>query len=89
MDNIKNRIMVDSIRAPKYHTVLGAYRSVWRETFDPSKAFGWNSLARLKNFYRVSRRAPQVFKLPWPPPIENFAKGKEREPNMAYHAWYT
>jgi len=24
------------------------------ETYDPSRAFSWNALARLKNFYRVS-----------------------------------
>lgn len=54
MDNIKNRIMADSITKPKYPSVLGAYRTVWRETFDPSKSLGWNALARVKNFYKVS-----------------------------------
>ena len=54
MDNIKNRIMADSPTKPKYPSVLGAYRTVWRETYDPSRGLGWNSLARLKNFYKVS-----------------------------------
>lgn len=55
MDNIKNRIMADSPTKPKYPSVLAAYRTVWRETYDPSRGLGWNSLARLKNFYKVSR----------------------------------
>lgn len=52
MDNIKNRIMADSPTAPKYPSVLAAYRTVWREAYDPSRGLGWNSLARLKNFYK-------------------------------------
>jgi len=53
MDNVKNRIMVDSPTNPKYKSVLDAYRQTWRETYNPSKGFGWNSLARVKNFYKV------------------------------------
>ena len=54
LDNVKNRIMVDSLNSPKYTGVFQAYRSVWRETYDPSKSIPWNSIARVKNFYRVS-----------------------------------
>ncbi|WWC97124.1 hypothetical protein V866_004002 [Kwoniella sp. B9012] len=52
LDNIKNRIMVDSIKNPRYKGVFDAYRQVWRETFNPAKGFGWNSIARVKNFYK-------------------------------------
>lgn len=55
MDNIKNRLMVDSPTAPRYKGVFDAYRQTWRETFDPSKGLGANSLARVRNFYRVSQ----------------------------------
>ncbi|OCF36090.1 solute carrier family 25 (mitochondrial carnitine/acylcarnitine transporter), member 20/29 [Kwoniella heveanensis BCC8398] len=54
LDNIKNRIMVDSIKQPRYKGVFDAYGQVWRETYDPSKGFSWNSLARIRNFYKVS-----------------------------------
>lgn len=54
MDNIKNRIMVDSPTAPRYKGVFDAYRQTWRETYDPSKGLGANSLARVRNFYKVS-----------------------------------
>ncbi|WVQ76293.1 hypothetical protein IAR50_005958 [Cryptococcus sp. DSM 104548] len=52
MDNIKNRIMTDKIKTPRYKGVFDAYRQVWRETFDPSKSLGWNSVARVRNFYK-------------------------------------
>ncbi|KAK4688027.1 hypothetical protein P7C73_g2087, partial [Tremellales sp. Uapishka_1] len=52
LDTVKNRIMTDSITKPKYHGVIDAYRTTWTETFDASKSFRWNSVARLKNFYR-------------------------------------
>ncbi|RSH90686.1 hypothetical protein EHS25_001291 [Saitozyma podzolica] len=52
MDNVKNRIMTDSVTKPRYHGVFDAYRQTWTETFDPTKTFGWNSAARIKNFYR-------------------------------------
>lgn len=58
MDNVKNRIMVDSLRSPKYTSVSGAYRAVWRETYDASRSVSWNSVARVKNFYRVSLPLP-------------------------------
>lgn len=45
--------MVDSLHSPKYTSVFGAYQSVWREMYDPQRSIGWNSLARVKNFYRV------------------------------------
>ena len=47
-------ILVDDIKNPKYHGVFDAYKKTWRETYDPSKGFSWNSLARVKNFWRVS-----------------------------------
>jgi hypothetical protein len=56
MDNIKNRLMVDSPTTPKYKSVWDAYRRTWSETYDPSKGLGANSLARVKNFYKVSKR---------------------------------
>lgn len=54
LDNIKNRIMTDSVTQPRYKGVIDAYKQVWTETRDPSKGFRWNSIARVKNFYRVS-----------------------------------
>jgi solute carrier family 25 carnitine/acylcarnitine transporter 20/29 len=45
----------DSVTKPRYHGVFDAYRQTWTETFDPTKTFGWNSAARIKNFYRVCR----------------------------------
>jgi hypothetical protein len=54
MDNIKNRIMVDSPTTPKYKGVFDAYRKVWGETYDGKRGLGWNSQARMRNFYRVS-----------------------------------
>lgn len=44
MDNIKNRIMVDSPTKPKYASVLDAYRQTWREAASP--------LGKVKTFYR-------------------------------------
>lgn len=55
MDNIKNRIMVDSPTSPRYKGVFDAYRQVWRETYDPARGMGWNSQARVRNFYKVGR----------------------------------
>ncbi|WWC66895.1 uncharacterized protein I206_100802 [Kwoniella pini CBS 10737] len=52
LDNIKNRIMVDSIKSPKYTGVFDAYGQVWRETYNPTKGFTWNTIARTKNFYK-------------------------------------
>ncbi|CAK9787390.1 mitochondrial carrier protein [Cutaneotrichosporon oleaginosum] len=52
MDNVKNRIMCDSPTAPRYKGVFDAYRQTWRETFDPAKGLGANSVARVRNFYR-------------------------------------
>ncbi|KAK1926214.1 mitochondrial carrier domain-containing protein [Papiliotrema laurentii] len=52
MDNVKNRIMTDNIKNPRYKGVFDAYRQTWRETYDPTKGFSWNSLARVKNFWR-------------------------------------
>ena len=70
LDNVKNRIMgkscpvhplyhntdksVDSIKKPRFSGVIDAYRQTWRETFNPSKSFTWNALARTRNFYKVS-----------------------------------
>lgn len=45
----------DSVTKPRYRGVFDAYRQTWTETFDPTKTFGWNSAARIKNFYRVCR----------------------------------
>lgn len=53
MDNIKNRIMADNIKNPRYKGVFDAYRQVWREGYDPSRGLGWNSGTRIKNFYKV------------------------------------
>nr|XP_018266621.1 solute carrier family 25 (mitochondrial carnitine/acylcarnitine transporter), member 20/29 [Kwoniella dejecticola CBS 10117]OBR88779.1 solute carrier family 25 (mitochondrial carnitine/acylcarnitine transporter), member 20/29 [Kwoniella dejecticola CBS 10117] len=53
LDNIKNRIMVDSIKTPRYKGVFDAYGQVWRETYNPNKGFGWNAIARTKNFYKA------------------------------------
>lgn len=47
-------VSVDSIKKPRFSGVLDAYRQTWRETFDPSRSFTWNALARTKNFYKVS-----------------------------------
>nr|ADE10072.1 mitochondrial carrier protein [Tremella fuciformis] len=52
MEHVKNRIMTDSIKNPRYSGVADAYRQTWRESYDPSKGLGWNSLARVKTFYR-------------------------------------
>ncbi|WRT63653.1 uncharacterized protein IL334_000576 [Kwoniella shivajii] len=52
LDNVKNRIMVDPIKAPRYKGVIDAYSQVWRETYNPTKGFGWNFAARTRNFYR-------------------------------------
>ncbi|KAI9635923.1 mitochondrial carrier protein [Dioszegia hungarica] len=52
LDNIKNRIMTDSVTKPRYHGVFDAYRQVWTESGNPSKGVVWNALARTKNFYR-------------------------------------
>lgn len=55
---MRANIQVDSIKKPRFRNSLDAYRQVWRETFDPTKGVGWNSLARVKNYYRVSARYP-------------------------------
>ncbi|KAL1411994.1 hypothetical protein Q8F55_002989 [Vanrija albida] len=52
MDNIKNRIMADNIKTPRYNGVFDAYRQVWRENYDPSRGLGWNTGARIQNFYK-------------------------------------
>ncbi|UOH83864.1 hypothetical protein LQV05_006602 [Cryptococcus neoformans] len=52
LDNVKNRIMTDDIKTPRYKGVFDAYRQVWNETYDGSKGLQWNVLARTKNFYR-------------------------------------
>ncbi|KAL7418878.1 hypothetical protein Q5752_006562 [Cryptotrichosporon argae] len=52
LDQVKNRIMVDSVTAPRFRSVRDAYAQTWRETFDPSRSLGWNSVARIRNFYR-------------------------------------
>ncbi|KGB77259.2 solute carrier family 25 (mitochondrial carnitine/acylcarnitine transporter) member 20/29 [Cryptococcus deuterogattii R265] len=52
LDNVKNRIMTDDIKTPRYKGVYDAYRQVWNETYNDSKGLGWNVLARTKNFYR-------------------------------------
>ncbi|WVQ80377.1 hypothetical protein IAT38_002482 [Cryptococcus sp. DSM 104549] len=52
LDNVKNRIMTDNIKSPRYKGVFDAYRQTWRETYDPTKSLGWNSLARTRNFYK-------------------------------------
>ncbi|WVO15542.1 hypothetical protein L204_103202 [Cryptococcus depauperatus] len=51
-DNVKNRIMADDIKNPKYKGVFDAYRQIWMESYDPSKDIGWNASARWKTFYR-------------------------------------
>ncbi|WVQ73066.1 hypothetical protein IAR50_002629 [Cryptococcus sp. DSM 104548] len=51
-DNVKNRIMADDIKNPKYKGVFDAYKKVWMETYDPSKGFGWNAAARWKTLFR-------------------------------------
>jgi hypothetical protein len=45
--------MTDSVTKPRYHGVLDAYKQVWTETWNPQKGVASNSLARIKNFYRV------------------------------------
>lgn len=50
---------VDDIKNPKYKGVFDAYRRTWAETFDPTKSLSWNSLARVKNFWRVSDIRPR------------------------------
>jgi solute carrier family 25 carnitine/acylcarnitine transporter 20/29 len=50
---------VDSIKKPRFSGVIDAYRQTWRETFNPSKSFSWNAIARTRNFYKVSH-APIV-----------------------------
>ncbi|WVR03445.1 hypothetical protein IAU60_000436 [Kwoniella sp. DSM 27419] len=52
LDNVKNRIMVDSVKSPRFTGVIDAYGQVWRETYNPSKGLAWNSVARVRNFYR-------------------------------------
>ncbi|WVO14819.1 hypothetical protein L204_102458 [Cryptococcus depauperatus] len=52
LDNIKNRIMTDNIKAARYNNVFDAYRQVWRESYNPSLGLFQNGLARVKNFYR-------------------------------------
>ncbi|WWD22385.1 hypothetical protein CI109_106876 [Kwoniella shandongensis] len=52
LDQVKNRIMVDSIKTPRYKGVFDAYRQTWTETYNPTKGFTWNSVARIRNFYR-------------------------------------
>ncbi|ORY25178.1 mitochondrial carrier domain-containing protein [Naematelia encephala] len=52
LDNVKNRIMTDSITSPRYKGVLDAYSQTWRETYDPSRSTTWNAIARTRNFYR-------------------------------------
>lgn len=47
--------MTDSVTKPRYNGVFDAYKQVWTEMYDPKKGMGWNNLARLKNFYRVSQ----------------------------------
>lgn len=53
LDNVKNRILVDDLKKPRYHGVVDAYKKTWWEMYDPKKNWSWNSIARVKNFYRV------------------------------------
>ncbi|ORX34669.1 mitochondrial carrier protein [Kockovaella imperatae] len=52
LDNVKNRLMVDKLREPRFKGVINAYSQTWRETYDGSKSLLWNSKARIRNFYR-------------------------------------
>lgn len=76
LDNVKNRIMTDSITKPRYNGVFDAYRQVWTETWDPKKGFTWNNVARIKNFYRVSQASLDDLRLGQRADVAGYSTGR-------------
>ncbi len=52
-DNVKNRIMADRLRSPRYMNARHAFKTILHENDQVSRTKLGNLLAGGKNFYRV------------------------------------